>query len=301
MKALNDGSAAPVSGEAAGDAASGVCRICGARTPAEPVSATPAASDHRLARCPSCATVMTTRRPAPDELPALYDRLFSTGDYEDHRRAFHALVRGGRRWGRYRRLLLRRLERRVRGRAMIEIGGGVGGFGVLATRRGWRYRDLDISNVAVDFARRLGLDAEVFPVDAMPPLGVASADAVVMWEVLEHVWQCATLLAAVRRALRPGGCLALSTPNWQYVRTLGHWGPLASPPVHCNFFDAAALRGALRAAGFTSMRVFGRRLVWPGRGLAGALDAARVALGVTPSSTLVAFARAAPGPDTSTA
>lgn len=45
------------------------------------------------------------------------------------------------------------------------------------------------------------------------PLADACADVVVGLQLLEHVWTPLELLAECRRVLRPGGLLALSTPN----------------------------------------------------------------------------------------
>jgi len=264
------------------------CRVCGA--PRAPAPIDRAEGGHPLGRCPACGTVVALGRPGAGALAALYDELFETGDYERHRRTFEALARGEPHWSRYRARLLRRLERRARGRSMAEIGGGVGGFGMLATRRGWSYSDFDISEVAAGFARRLGLRATVFPEGEPPPLPAGSADAVVMWEVVEHAWDVAGLLRACRRALRPGGCLALSTPNWEHGRTLAALGPLASPPLHLAFFDAQSLRGALEAAGFTHVRVFGKRLETPRPTLGSVAASVRLLLGLRAPETLCAFA-----------
>lgn len=268
------------------------CRACGAAE--APVSIGREEGGHALGRCPACGTVVALDLPAPGALAALYDTLFETGAYARHRRTYEALARGEPRWSRYRARLLRRLERRTRGRAMAEIGGGVGAFGMLATARGWSYADFDISEVAAGFARRLGLRATVFPEGEPPPVPAASADAVVMWEVVEHARDVAGLLRACRRALRPGGCLALSTPNWAYGRTLEALGPLASPPLHLAFFDAASLRLALEAAGFTEVRVFGKRLETPHPTAAGVAASARLLLGLREPETLCAFAGVGP-------
>jgi SAM-dependent methyltransferase len=45
------------------------------------------------------------------------------------------------------------------------------------------------------------------------PLATSSVDAVVSLQVVEHIWTPSELVAECRRVLRPGGLLAVSTPN----------------------------------------------------------------------------------------
>ena len=78
----------------------------------------------------------------------------------------------------YRGRLLKRVEEMSSGRRLIEIGGGNGAFGVLATRRGWEYTNYDISEVAVTFCKELSLKTNLFSLGSLPPLSPQSADLV---------------------------------------------------------------------------------------------------------------------------
>ena len=239
------------------------CRACGAGVALEKGVRTVAG--YALDRCPACGSVLADRCPPDPEVAAIYERLFSGGDYRLHRREFEALKVGRRQCGRFRLGQLRRLGRLVEGRAMVELGGGTGAFGVEAAKFGWRYVDDDISPPALACARELGLDARAMDPHTVPELDDASVDAVVMWEVLEHIWPVHAFLQAARACLRPGGALLLSTPNWRrsgYQRS-DSWGPLSSPPVHLGFFDPPAVEAVLRAAGFGRVRCWTRRLYAP--------------------------------------
>ena len=270
-----------------------VCRVCGASAASH--STGRVVRGYSLVVCLNCGILHVDQRPAPSELKRIYERLFAEGEYEVHRREFEFLKAGKRlpNFGRPR--LLRRAARLVRGRRLIEIGGGTGKFGLHAKRHGWEYIDYDISEVAVEFSRRLGLDARTFVPTELPPLESQSADLVVMWEVLEHLWNVKEYLDVVRAALRPGGALLLSTPNYHVpvFRDRDDWGLLSSPPIHLTFFTHPTLKRTLHASGFTHTNVFFKRWYpprnWHSR--SGWTEALRLALLLDEPDQLYAIAQ----------
>ena len=115
----------------------------------------------------------------------------------------------------------------------------------------------DVSPVALERARRRvpgAARAELDP-DAPLPLGDSSFDLVLCTETIEHVRDVQLLLSEVRRVLRPGGTLAVSTPAHGRAMALSiaaggferHFDPL-SP--HLRFFSRRSLVALLDAAGF---------------------------------------------------
>lgn len=107
------------------------------------------------------------------------------------------------------------------------------------------------------------------------PLRTATADAVLFSEVVEHLVDPDTALAEIRRVLRPGGHLMLSTPNlaaW-YNRGLLlagvqpvfsevslraiHGRPGKEVVGHLRLYTARALREFVTAAGFEVVRLKG--------------------------------------------
>jgi len=265
-----------------------VCRVCGRESAKKPLNLL--ANGYPLVSCTTCTSVLSDKRPSPDELAAMYNQLFSTGDYEQHREEFRRLQKGEPAWGMYRKRMLKRIERMAPGKRLIEIGGGTGAFGVLAKLRGWDYLDYDVSDAAVTFARHVGLQARTFQVDQCPPLPPNSADVVVMWEVLEHVWNVHEYLVAIHNALVPGGLLVLSTPNSGSLRGLEGWGPFSLPPIHCNFFTAASLAKVLQEHAFQARSVYGRRLYLPRPNLASIRMVIGHVLRLVPAETLIGIA-----------
>lgn len=267
------------------------CRICAEDAALNAVGRE--SNGYELFKCSACGSVLTTT--VGPESRQIYDKLFLGGEYEDHRRQFKALKAGKRAWGLYHAWMIRRIEQRKGVGDLIEIGGGTGAFGVLARHRGWKYTDYDVSGAAVEFACKLGLDARRFSPATLPPLRLRSADVVVLWEVIEHIWNVSGYLQAIFAALRENGLLVMSTPNWDYVARRETWGPLSCPPIHCNFFDKRSLRHVLERHGFASVTVEEKRILRPARTVVSVVDSARQLTGLEPAATLAVFAQSAIG------
>jgi SAM-dependent methyltransferase len=73
----------------------------------------------------------------------------------------------------------------------------------------------DVSRVALERARRRLPHARIVELDTDAPLPLAdgSFDLVLCTETIEHVRDVQLFLSEIRRVLRPGGVLALSTPS----------------------------------------------------------------------------------------
>ncbi len=139
---------------------------------------------------------------------------------------------------------------------LLDVGCGRGDLGTWFLRRGWRVVGVEPSVAACALARTRGLDARAGTL-AEAALAPGSFDAVVFRQSLEHVPDPAADLARAHAALRVGGLLAISVPNfgcWQRRRFGGRWFHL-DLPRHRFHFDAAALCGALARAGFEDIHV----------------------------------------------
>jgi SAM-dependent methyltransferase len=271
------------------------CRVCGSH--AGTATTDVVSNGYRLHECCNCGTTLVEEGFDWNELPHVYDELFEHGGYEQHRREFQRLLEGQAGTDVYRRWLFGRAARRVGKRRVVEIGGGTGTFGYWLASKGWRYKNFDLSDTAVHFCHRLGLEAEVITPQDLSPISSESANVLVMWEVLEHLWNANEYLKAARQGLAPRGILILSTPNYLrsgYKRNLAGSGPsLSRPPIHVNFFTLRSLRTTLEGAGFSIRRVFGRRLNRPPVWTADALsNRVRILLGLEEPMELYAVAEA---------
>jgi SAM-dependent methyltransferase len=138
------------------------------------------------------------------------------------------------------------------GRRMLEVGTGAGFFLKAAERAHWEVAGLELSPDGSAFARdRLGLDVRTERAEAMSfPAG--SFDVAVMFDVIEHLFDLRAVLEATRGALRPGGALVVSTPNFDALSrwVLGADWAVLSPLEHTYYFTERTLDRLLQSAGF---------------------------------------------------
>ena len=138
------------------------------------------------------------------------------------------------------------------GRRLLEIGSNVGLFLDTARARGWTPRGIDPSKWAVELGReRLGVDLrQGTAASVAEPAG--SADAIVMLDVLEHLWDPVADLRHLRPVLHDGGLLALSTVNLQsiHARARGDDWPWFIRP-HLHYFSPGTLKQTLSRAGYS--------------------------------------------------
>jgi ubiquinone/menaquinone biosynthesis C-methylase UbiE len=109
----------------------------------------------------------------------------------------------------------------------------------------------DVSQVALDRARKRLPDAELVLVEPDEPLPFADNvfDLVTCIETLEHVRDVQLALSEIRRVLRPGGRLALTTPASARWRVLFRGVEHPFSP-HIRSFTRRSLRTTLESMGF---------------------------------------------------
>jgi SAM-dependent methyltransferase len=152
---------------------------------------------------------------------------------------------------RLRTRLFRRLGRGGDGATLLDVGAGAGDLGCVLAKRGWRVTGIEPSPQACEVARANGIEALTGTLDTVE-LEPGAFDAAVFHHSLEHLADPVAGLAAVHRALRPGGRVAVAVPNFDSPqrRRLGDAWWALDLPRHRFHFTPDALERALGDAGF---------------------------------------------------
>ncbi|MBA3298480.1 MAG: methyltransferase domain-containing protein [Thermoleophilaceae bacterium] len=229
-----------------------VCPACGggARAAME-------VSGHAFRRCGTCASLFLECPPA--EVGAQYE---GRGYFVD---AGYGPPGGGSFHG-YRDYLADRheitekfeqilghVERLVDPGRLLDVGAGPGFMVAAARDRGWDAAGLDLNGWAAAYARdELAVEVRQASLEDAG-LGAGELDAVSMLDLIEHVTDPHGLVAEAARVLRPGGVLAILTPDAgsPVSRALGaRWPEVQRAPEHIVLFSVEGLAALLRAHGF---------------------------------------------------
>lgn len=150
------------------------------------------------------------------------------------------------------------------GRRLLEVGTGAGLFLKAASRGGWDASGLELSGEGAAFARdRLELDVRQERAEQMS-FAPGTFDVAVMFDVIEHLFDPKAVLTATRRALKPGGILVVSTPNFNALSrfVLGIDWAVLSPLEHTYYYTEATLAAMLKACGFARTDALRRFAGW---------------------------------------
>jgi len=140
------------------------------------------------------------------------------------------------------------------GTNLLDVGCGEGFFLFDASKMGYIVRGVELSQDAAEYARRefsLDVEAKSFEEVEFPE---SYFDVVTLWQVLEHVPYPLIILKKVHRILKPGGVVAVATPNFGGIlaKTLRkRWWNIRE--LHINQFTADTLKNMLGSAGFEDM------------------------------------------------
>ena len=143
---------------------------------------------------------------------------------------------------------------------LLDVGCAYGPFLAAAREAGYAGQGLDLSEAAVGYVQRsLGIpcrqgDFESAGEELWP---AGSFEVLSLWYVIEHFRNPAVVLARAAGLLRPGGVLAVSTPNGAGISGRRDRTAFlrASPDDHRTVWNPRAARRILRRFGFRPRRV----------------------------------------------
>lgn len=143
-------------------------------------------------------------------------------------------------------------QRGFAGVSLLDFGCGDGLFSHLLAQRGFSVTGVDVETTAIAQAREQ-TGTQTYPgprpafrsVEPGPlPIPDASIDAAVMLDVIEHLPNPVSVLTDLRRVLKPGGMLAVVTPEWQY----GGWSDAI---YHVCEYTLDELASQVRTCGYS--------------------------------------------------
>jgi SAM-dependent methyltransferase len=155
------------------------------------------------------------------------------------------------------------------GQRVLDLGCGDGPFVPALVDARARVTGADVAEGALERARRRAPGARYVRVEAHGPLPFDEGSFDLVWasEVIEHVADTERFIGEVRRVLRPGGTLALTTPYHGRVQAAAialarfekHFDPRGQ---HLRFYTRRSLRELLEQMGFEEVRVRAAPLWW---------------------------------------
>lgn len=198
-------------------------------------------------RCRSCGLEKQFPLPTSSDLRAYYDASYRAGMYK----AFTDASDMKDLTAAYR---LKRIAADCRPGRWLDVGCSSGAFITQARAHGIAAEGIDLSEVAVQEARRRGLPVFHATVEELD--NKILYDTVTMFDVLEHVLDPLGFLQAVHQRTVPGGTVALTVPDHGSLarRVMGSRWFFYIPEEHLHYFNTATIAALLRRAGFEPIR-----------------------------------------------
>ena len=211
---------------------------------------------HVIRECKRCKCRYLGSFPSEEELEQLYQRDYFESDRDTERGyASREATPATSRTNEKRLALLRQIL--PPGARILEVGAGNGLFGSIASRD-FDYVGIDLSDEAARAARARGVP--VYRASLRKFVNTGSAfDAVTLFHVFEHLPDPHDVLARLKDLVKPGGFLAIITPDTESFLCLisGDRWVSYKFPEHLILYSRSALIELLEHSGFEIVSVGG--------------------------------------------
>lgn len=171
------------------------------------------------------------------------------------------------------------------GERVLDVGCGSGTVAEFLQKKvNIKITGVDVSEVAIQEAKKRGIDARVIDAEGKLPFQDNSFDVVLWGDNIEHLFNPMKTLKDIHKVLKTGGRIIISCPNMAYWRYRIYYFLRGNLPdtewsdyprwfwSHIRFFDFSTLKEMLVSAGFKNFKIIGissRRLdkpllkLWP--------------------------------------
>lgn len=137
---------------------------------------------------------------------------------------------------------------------VVDLGAAQGHCAVSARLGGYERVaavDVDPENFAT-FASRYGIEGHLCDLEVGPlPFADGSVGAFISFHVIEHLLKPDAMLREAHRTLRPGGVIALVTPDWRK-----QYKTFFRDPTHIHPYDKTSVCRLLEIHGFQRVGVY---------------------------------------------
>ena len=216
--------------------------------------------DRTYRRCPDCGIIFMDRLSPP---PIEYSKEYFFESYKKqygktYLEDFDKIKNAGK--NRLKQII--KIYSQGEAAALLDIGCAYGPFLAAAKEEGFSPLGIDPAEDAVRYVQeKLNIPAiqGFFPIAEGSFSNSQFFDVITLWFVIEHFRDCATVLAEIKRVLKPGGILAFSTPSFSGISARGmdcggrkslNNFLSASPADHYTVWSPKMCKKALSLAGF---------------------------------------------------
>lgn len=207
-----------------------------------------------LLKCSKCGFVFYKYPLSGRHVAELYDKLYNVEDgYAPYKRQAALLKKGIQPHLGYEKRKVLNMLLKKKCKKITEIGAGVGIVGNYLQKKNVAYHGIELDKEAAKLAKEAAIEVSQGSFEYLSHF--RDNDAVLGFEVLEHIDDIKLCFEFLQNSVKPGGFLGFTVPNFnrfynlsnvQQQKGLGQIGP----PVHINFFTLEFLKNILPLFGF---------------------------------------------------
>jgi len=200
---------------------------------------------------PVSGTIFQAKMPSVGAMKQYADHEYTSGAYGEYAKSRDLKIATA-------RPRLAVIKQRARGNRLLDVGCATGFFLEAAADEGFDVRGVEFSTVAISLARPDIRDLIVRgDVNELLSRGPEQFDVVTAFDIIEHVQNPANFLHEMREILKPGGVLAISSPDTGHVLRylMGSRWPMLQPMQHTVLFSRRSITALLERSGFEDVRV----------------------------------------------
>jgi SAM-dependent methyltransferase len=209
----------------------------------------------KIVKCTNCDLIFFQEQLNQSEIIELYKNLYDFGNdaaYHAHIRQQQLINRGSQPQIGYNKKVIINQIACSKSSFIGEIGAGVGIVGKYFTDKGYKYVGIELNESVATKASSTGINMQSGSFENLHAYQ-NSFDALVAFEVIEHIDDLKLCLTLIYNSLRKKGKFGFTVPNFHKRKNYeGDPEKLyqPNPPIHVNFFTEENIRKILKFFGF---------------------------------------------------